>query len=416
MSIINEYYYKPKTFTLHKLNNENNLYIGCEIEVAMGGESEDNAKIVSEMMNTNDTYVYIKHDGSLIDGMEIVTMPCTYEFYQSLNYKNTFDKLVKLGYKAHDTSCCGLHMHVNRDFFGNSKLEQDLNISKLLYLFEKFWTEITYVARRGSTRYAQRFYMEQNDTIMDIYAKSKNSDRYSIINLKNENTVEIRVYKGTLNYDTFINTIEFTKKICEYAKTIDIYNVGLVLWSDIEKDFSQQLKDYIEDRKKKTDEIKDSDNNNDLLNSAFRGVSLNSIYGGMTLRGTRGTRADEILDYGQLCATYSNMLNSAQTNLDMSHLNNSDTQIIHQESSEEERLKRKIIEWRQRLRRCRNQLETMTINRQIASYENDLRILRMRNNSNTNVDSESCREETANTYILPITHNHSIVRNPNIEF
>lgn len=359
---IKSYNYRPNKFNLNKLSNEDELYIGCELEVAMGGEKDENAKLACDLINDSNQYVYAKHDSSLRDGFEIVTMPCTYEFHKTLNYKKAFDELVNLGYKSHDTSCCGMHMHVNRTFFGCNKLEQDLNIAKLLYLFEKFWTEITYIARRDSNRYAQRFNMEQDDTIMDIYAKSKNHDRYGVINLKNKDTVEIRIYKGTLNYNTFMNTLEFTKKICMFAKKIDIYDVGMVLWKDIEEDFSQELKDYIEDRKTKGN-IVSRDNNQTNSSQFFHNLYCSS---------GRGGRAGSFLYDASLYTS----------NFDLNSINVMSCELQpYTQPTEEVQLQREITRLREQLRRSRNQLETINLNREIANKETELRRLR-RNNRN----------------------------------
>ena len=108
------------------------------------------------------------------------------------NYEEMFDWLVKNKYRSHGTSTCGMHVHVNRSYFGEDKLTRDLCISKLLYLFEKYWDKVELIARRSSNRYARRFLLEEDETPIDLYAKSQASDKYGAINLKHKDTVEMK--------------------------------------------------------------------------------------------------------------------------------------------------------------------------------------------------------------------------------
>lgn len=250
---IKQHNYIPE-FKFHKLSNKDKLFIGAEIEIDCGGKSDDVAKEVIDSIGKDN--VYCKHDGSLSNGFEIVTHPATLEYHKTLPYESTFKMLTDKGYKSHNTTTCGLHIHVDRNYLGIDKLTQDLSISKLLYLFEKFWDKIVLVARRDSNYYASRFYLGENETPLDMYAKSKNASKYGAINLCHQNTVEIRIYKGTLNYNTFINTLEFTKVMVNLARDTDIYNIQNITWDNILKVCSTGLRDYINDREIKEEEKK----------------------------------------------------------------------------------------------------------------------------------------------------------------
>ena len=98
MSWIKEYNYVPSEFLFHKCSIEKDatpLYLGVELEVAGGGEDEENAQWINEALGENNCY--IMHDGSLrnedgeVDGLEITTHPCTLEYHKSLNYKEVFE-------------------------------------------------------------------------------------------------------------------------------------------------------------------------------------------------------------------------------------------------------------------------------------------------------------------------------------
>ncbi|MGN0690201.1 MAG: hypothetical protein ACI4KH_07270 [Oscillospiraceae bacterium] len=68
---IHEYSYKPEPVFF----GEGNRFFGIELEVDCGGHIDYNAKLVADIANADERKIYIKHDGSLEDGMEIVSYP-----------------------------------------------------------------------------------------------------------------------------------------------------------------------------------------------------------------------------------------------------------------------------------------------------------------------------------------------------
>ncbi len=70
LSGIHPYSFKPKP----KFQGEGKKFIGIELEYHHCGESDSRAdRIISSLAEV----IYAKHDGSLNDGMEFVTHPCT---------------------------------------------------------------------------------------------------------------------------------------------------------------------------------------------------------------------------------------------------------------------------------------------------------------------------------------------------
>ena len=257
---IHQYNYKPE-YIKYRLPGEDSLLLGAEIEVDCGGESEEHAKAVLEIMCGSDPNdpddvledkMFCTHDGSLKNGIEFDTMPCTLEYHKTqMNYREMFEYLDKHGYKAHDTSTCGLHVHADRSYLGKSVLMQQLNISKILYILEKFNDEICVIARRNNSY--SRFVGSGKDenSVIELYEKYKNQDKHVALNLKHEDTIEFRCFKGTLKYETFILTLEFVKDIIDYAKSINIEEIELIQWKDLMNTFSDELKAYYEERLEK---------------------------------------------------------------------------------------------------------------------------------------------------------------------
>lgn len=364
---INTHSYIPEKFSFHKNNTEEELYMGVELEVDCGGKDEDSAKYVYDFMNVDTDNVYCKHDGSLSSGFEIVTHPCTLDYHKSLPYEELFDWLTKHKYRSHDTTTCGMHVHINRDYFGTDKLSQDLCISKVLYLFEKYWDKVELIARRKSNGYARRFRLEEDETPIDLYAKSQSSDKYGAINLKHKNTVEIRIFKGTLNHNTYICTMEFVSVMAKIAKETDIYEIQFVTWDKIKSMFSNKLNNYIVEReelKKKEEEDVSKQGSDDIPAIRFNTDFLTS------------SGYSEAL-YARACQELSERM-SDWTLQTISPIACSTVDSTPQsEITGEEIIRREIIDLRRRVRRCRNGLESTNLNRQIARLENDLRRMRL---------------------------------------
>lgn len=236
---IKPYSYKPEEFIFSKTDedvNDSLLYIGTEIEVDCAGEIDDNAKYVNENLKE----CYTVHDGSLNNGFEIVTHPSTLNYHKQMNYKEVFQWLIDKGYRSHDTRTCGLHVHVNRDYLSNNKTIQDLCITKILFLLEKYWTEITNIARRSECRYSVKIKRDsEDDSLLDLLYKAKGSNgcfssaKYNCLNLLHKNTIEFRIFKGTLKYETYIATLEFVRNLVDVSKKVSLEDIQSVTFENI---------------------------------------------------------------------------------------------------------------------------------------------------------------------------------------
>lgn len=168
-----------------------------------------------------------------------------------MNYREMFEYLDKKGYKGHDCKTAGLHIHANRSYLGKSRISQELVISKILYILEKFNDEICVIARRDND-YSEFAGKKQNeDSIVELYSKYKDKGKRAALNLQHKDTIEFRMFKSTLKYETFILTLEFVKDIIDYAKSVDIEEIELAKWSDLMNCFSTELRKYYEFRYQK---------------------------------------------------------------------------------------------------------------------------------------------------------------------
>lgn len=259
--VIHDYYYKPEPI----FYGSGPLYMGVELEVDGAGEDHGNAGDVMEVFNANGEYAYCKHDGSLNDGFEIVTHPMSLAFHKNnAPWADVVDKCRKLGYTSHNVGTCGLHVHVSRDAFGNDDYTQDAAISRVLYFFEKNWEELLKFSRRTQyqlDRWAARYGYEHDP--MDILDKAKGAGRYTAVNLENTNTVEFRMFRGTLKYNTIIATMELLNIVCGLAVNLSTDEIRAMSWTDfvdgIDRDENPELIQYLKERRLYVNEPIESD-------------------------------------------------------------------------------------------------------------------------------------------------------------
>lgn len=250
---IHDYSYKPEPI----FYGSGKRFFGVELEIDDGGKDDDNAESLLDIANLYDEKIYIKCDGSLDDGMEIVTHPMTLDYHKTqMPWEEVMKEAVSLGYKSHKSGTCGLHVHVNRESFGETREAQDDAISRVLYFVEHHWNEMLKFSRRTEkqmNQWAARYgYKNSPKEILD-HAKKEEKGRYTCVNITNWNTVEFRMFRGTLKYNTLIATLELVNRICNLAVHCDDNRLAKISWSDFvmslnESDCSELIT-YLKERR-----------------------------------------------------------------------------------------------------------------------------------------------------------------------
>lgn len=230
-------------------DNKNNTipYLGVELEVDNGDESNLCAKNIINLMPSE--FIYMETDGSLNSGFENITQPATFEYHSFIrdNYKEMFKTAIDYGFRSHNTQTCGLHVHFNRDYFSKdvSQEEYERRIIALLYLVEKFWNQLVKFSRRKVDR-LERWARKYNGSPQEIVEDMKAGclERYMAVNLTNKNTIEFRMFRGTLKVNTFMATLEICNNLIVASKYRSIEELQSMEWEDLLT--SQNLKDYWE--------------------------------------------------------------------------------------------------------------------------------------------------------------------------
>lgn len=230
---IHDYNYKPDPI----FHGSGSRFFGVELEVDNGGYLDDNARQVLEIANEDhEENLYIKHDGSLDEGFELVSHPMTLEYHKNyMPWQDIMKRLVGLGYRSHKTSTCGLHCHVNRSAFGDTIDEQEDAIGRVLYFVERHWNEMLRFSRRTEgqmQRWAARYGAKGNPKDMMEDVKSGSPSRYRCVNIQNYSTIEFRMFRGTLKYNTFIATLQLVNEICNVAVFMSDEEIQGMSWQD----------------------------------------------------------------------------------------------------------------------------------------------------------------------------------------
>lgn len=250
---IEDYYYKPEPI----FYGNGNRYFGVELEVDCGGEIDNNAAVVMRIGNEDCgvEHIYCKHDGSLDDGFEIVTHPMTMDYHLNpMPWNKILTSLKTLGYLSHNAGTCGLHIHVNRTSLGESYEEQEETIARVLFFFEKHWEELLKFSRRNKCqleRWAARYgYKDHPEDILNHAKSGETNGRYSCVNLQNHNTVEFRIFRGTLRLNTIIATLQLVNRICDVAYSLSDEEIKSTSWTTFVAGCTEpELIEYLKERR-----------------------------------------------------------------------------------------------------------------------------------------------------------------------
>ena len=243
--LIHDYSYRPDAI-FHSTNKDERLFFGIEIEV----EAKDDLRASAEYAHQLESMdlAYLKHDGSLNNGFEIVTHPMSHDFFK--NEAGDFFAVMEglrtqqgIRVKSWDTRTCGLHIHISRTgFSGGAHMHRFLNLvysnpdfySTLAGRTSDQWAKFTDIIKREYKRDANGDRIFSQDTGYEIETKrtfkhkldmDRNSDRYSAVNTLNRETLEMRIFRGSVNGDTIKSQLDLAHASVEYTRNLTVQDV-----------------------------------------------------------------------------------------------------------------------------------------------------------------------------------------------
>lgn len=206
---IHNYSYKPRPL----FHGTAGPYMGFELEVEAKSGDRDSGVRIFDRIDCSEQHYYLKTDGSLSYGFEIVTHPHNLSEYHKLDW-SWLDELTNLGFRSWNTSSCGLHVHIGLDAFDNEAHE--IRFTKFIYDNER---QAKRIAGRSSNYAA---FDSKGKVIPKIKYKYRDGNRYTAVNVQNEKTLEVRIFRGSLRKERVLSAIEFTHAVCEYTRNMKI--------------------------------------------------------------------------------------------------------------------------------------------------------------------------------------------------
>jgi len=199
-------------------------YLGVELELEYdySGYGSGFQDAVDSAIDAVGSRAYLKEDGSIDYGFELVTHPHDLDAHQKgMDWQKVMRTLSQSGMKA--ASTCGMHVHVSRAGFSTPR--HAYLWQQLIYRNQ---ATVTKVARRNSTEWAAWPTAYQRRTEIPIVAKHLRDpyaarqlispDRYRAINIYPDSTFEMRVFASTTNHEELLAGVELVAASVEYTR------------------------------------------------------------------------------------------------------------------------------------------------------------------------------------------------------
>jgi len=189
-------------------------YYGIELECELvNAKREERGLKAQETIDLfQKQFVVLKEDGSLRCGFEICSQPATCVEHKRL-WSPFFDRLPK-NLNSFNTSNCGLHIHCSK------KPLSLLTIAKIVVFVndDKNQPFVELIAGRKANTYST-YQKKGHSEAVKYIGNLGRASRYEAVNLVNKDTIEFRIFKGTLKRESFYKAIEFCDALIKFCDT-----------------------------------------------------------------------------------------------------------------------------------------------------------------------------------------------------
>ena len=229
--VIDNYSYRPD-FIFH---GNGPLFYGVEMEMEVPYGGPTTSTVARHLLNSIGDTVMAKSDGSLQNGIELVTHPMSFDY--AMGHSRLWDALdsIRHLFGVENADRAGLHVHVSRAGFSGPT-----HVYRWIKFFHRNERDISRIARRRDSRWAA-FASDQRDWAAHIakygpsapqtaprawYAREKrrngwkDNDRYRAINNTNPDTFEVRVFAGSVYPSEIRAALQLVHGSIEYTRTV----------------------------------------------------------------------------------------------------------------------------------------------------------------------------------------------------
>ena len=200
----------------HHAPKVNGPFMGFELEVEYFTAKE---RDVMRVIRKSGLPLYCKHDGSLHDGVEIVSHPATLAAWRAMwpKMSDLYGTLRGLGCRSYHTSTCGLHVHVNKSAFDGKT-----HLWRLCQLVYRNPREIFHLSQRSELKAMERWATLKDVPVKNLARKVRAPSgewvRYTAVNLNNAATAEFRFFRGTLEPSSVMRALESVQAFVEFTR------------------------------------------------------------------------------------------------------------------------------------------------------------------------------------------------------
>lgn len=192
-------------------------YLGIEIETeAVACSLADGVDALRRYFDED--VFYLKHDGSIEHGFEMVSHPGTIEWWHSQEeaLQGAMQAMRQQGMRSWNTYTCGIHIHVSKAAF-----DSDRHLWVFQQLFYRNADVLEEYAGRDTEEWGNlkvgKGYVGR---AMAASRGGFGTDRYVACNLNPSRTVEIRIFRGSLNHKRVLANLDLVHAALEYSRGI----------------------------------------------------------------------------------------------------------------------------------------------------------------------------------------------------
>ena len=166
-----------------------------------------------------------KSDGSIgHNGIEIVTVPMSFEFIKNTDYFFNFYKNVGGFLGSFSRNSTGVHIHIGRKFLTTLQqakivdfINNSMNFDYLIKIAGRDFVN------DNSNSYARPLFKDHSIKDVADYIKSRSSaDKYNAVNINHRDTIEIRIFKGNVKPEVLYRYVEFTDALVNFVKNVSL--------------------------------------------------------------------------------------------------------------------------------------------------------------------------------------------------
>jgi len=166
-----------------------------------------------------------KSDGSIgHNGIEIVTVPMSFEFIKNTDYFFNFYKNVGGFLGSFSRNSTGVHIHIGRKFLTTLQqakivdfINNSMNFDYLIKIAGRDFVN------DNSNTYARPLFKDHSIKDVADYIKSRSSaDKYNAVNINHRDTIEIRIFKGNVKPEVLYRYVEFTDALVNFVKNVSL--------------------------------------------------------------------------------------------------------------------------------------------------------------------------------------------------